>query len=73
VTVTFLLFIAIGVALWYRRLHLMVHDPEKYERFQRAEKAFAKVQVAMTERAVRSLVAAIEGMGRLLSSKFKKA
>jgi hypothetical protein len=73
VTVILVLCIALGVALWYRRLHLMVHDPEKYERFQRAEKTFAKVQVAITERAIRGLVAAIKGMARLLSSKFKKA
>lgn len=63
-----ILLVAIGVAVWYGRWHLMIHHPEKYEQFHRAEKEFAKVQVAATERAVRSLVAAIKGMRRLLSS-----
>jgi hypothetical protein len=63
------LLVAIGVAVWYGRWHLMIHHPEKYEQLHRAEKEFAKVQVAATERAVRGLVAAIKGMGRLLGSR----
>jgi len=68
IVILFLL-VASGCAVWYGRWYLMVHDPERYERFHRAEKEFAKVQVAATERAVRGLVAAIKGMARLLSSK----
>lgn len=64
------LLIAISVAAWYGRWHLMIHHPETYyEQFHRAENAFARVVVAATERAVRGLVAAIKGMGRLLGSK----
>jgi hypothetical protein len=63
------LLVATGVAVWYVRWHLMIHHPEKYEQVHRAEKEFARVQVAATERAVRGLVAAIKGMARLLSSK----
>lgn len=64
--------IAIGVAFWYRRLNLMVNHPDKYERFHRAEKAFAKVQVEATERTARGVVAAIQAMVRFVARKFKK-
>jgi hypothetical protein len=67
-----LLLLAVGAAFWYRRLHLMVNHPDKYERFHRAEMEFAKVQVAATERAARGLVAAVRAMARLLSKKFKR-
>jgi hypothetical protein len=63
------LLVAIGVAVWYGRWHLMIHHPQTYEELHSAEKDFAKVSVAATERAVRGLVAAIKGMGRLLGSK----
>jgi hypothetical protein len=63
------LLVAIGCGLWYGRWHLMIHHPERYEQVHRAEKEFARVQVAATERAVRGLVGAIRGMGRLLGSK----
>lgn len=64
-----LLIVAIGVGLWYGRWYLMIRYPEQYEQVHRAEKEFAKVQVAATERAARGLVAAIKGMARLLGSK----
>ena len=67
--VILILLVAIGVAAWYGRWHLMTHHPEKYEQLHRAEREFAKVQVTATERAVRGLVAAIKGMARFLSSK----
>jgi uncharacterized membrane protein YbhN (UPF0104 family) len=63
------LLLAISVAAWYGRWHLLTHHPEHYARFDVAERAFAKAAVAATERAVRGLVAAIKGMGRLLTSK----
>ncbi len=64
------LLVAIGVAAWYGRWHLMIHHRETYyEQFHRAENEFAKVVVAATERAVGGLVAAIKGMARLLGSK----
>jgi hypothetical protein len=63
------LLVATGVGLWYGRWYLMIHFPEQYEEVHRAEKNFAKVSVAATERAVRGLVAAIKGMGRLLGSR----
>lgn len=71
IVVPFML-IAIGVALWYRRLNLMTKDPDAYERYHRAEKAFAKRQVELTERTARGLLAAIKALVRLLGRKFKK-
>lgn len=67
-----LLVIAIGVALWHCRLRLMTKSPGAYERYHRAEKAFAKAQVEATERTARSLVAAIKALVRLVGRKFKK-
>jgi hypothetical protein len=63
------LLLAIGVAVWYGRWHLMIHHPQMYEECTKMEGEFAKVSVTATERAVRGLVAAIKGMGRLLGSK----
>jgi hypothetical protein len=63
------LLVAMGAGLSYGRWYLLVHHPEKYEQVHRAEKEFAKVVVAVTERAVGSLVAAIKGMARLLTSR----
>jgi hypothetical protein len=63
------LLIALGAAAWYGRWYLMFHYPQRYEAVHSAEKDFAKVSVAATERAVRGLVAAIKGMGRLLGSR----
>lgn len=64
-----LLLVALGAGLWYGRWYLLVHHPQTYEELHSAEKDFAKVSVAATERAVRGLVAAIKGMARLLGSK----
>lgn len=63
---------AAAIALCYCRLHLMTRKPGAYEKFHRAERAFAKRQVEATERAARGLVAAIKALVRLLSRKFKK-
>lgn len=68
-----LLVIAAGVAFWHYRLRLMTRNPDAYEKFHRAEKAFAKVQVEATERTARGFVAAIKALARLLARKFKKA
>jgi hypothetical protein len=68
-----ILLLGVGVAFWYRRYHLMVHHPEKYERFHETEKKFAKVQVAATERTARGLLAALRSAMRFLGSKlFRK-
>jgi hypothetical protein len=73
VVVILILLIAIGGATWYRRWHLMVHDPEKYERFQEAETKFAKVQVAATERAAKGLLAVLRAATKFIIGKlFKK-
>ena len=63
------LLVAISVAAWYGRWHILVHHPQQYEQVHRAEAEFAKAMVAATERAVGGLVAAIKGMARLLGSK----
>lgn len=63
---------AAAIALCYCRLHLMTRNPGAYERFHRAEKAFAKRQVEATERAARGLVAVIKALVRRLGQKFKK-
>ena len=64
------LLLAISVAAWYGRWHLMTHHPEYYTtKFEVAEREFAKASVAAMKRAARSLVAAIKRMGRLLSSR----
>lgn len=68
-----ILLIAVGGAIWYRRWHLMVHDPEKYERFHEVEKKFATVQVAATERAAKGLLAALRAATKFIIGKlFKK-
>ncbi len=68
------LLLAISVAAWYGRWHLMTRHPEYYTtKFEVAEREIAKASVVATERAVRSLVAAISGMARLVSGKFRKA
>lgn len=64
--------IAIGVGFWYRRLSLMVNGPDQYLRFFRAEKAFANLLIAATERAARGLVAAVKTMVRRAGRKFNK-
>lgn len=66
------MFIAIGVGFWYRRLSLMVNRPDQYERFFRAEKAFANLLIAATERAAGGLVAAVKAMVRRAGRKFNK-
>jgi hypothetical protein len=68
-----ILLLGVGVAFWYRRWHLMVHHPEKYERFHETEKKFAKVQVAATERTAKGLLAALLSAMRFIGSKlFRK-
>lgn len=66
------MFIAIGGGFWYRRMHLMTKEPDAYERFHRAEKAFANLLIAATERAARGLVAAVKAMVRRAGRKFNK-
>ena len=66
------MFIAIGVGFWYRRMYLMTRKLDAYERFHRAEKAFANLLVAATERAARGLVAAVKAMVRRAGRKFNK-
>jgi hypothetical protein len=63
------LLVAMGAGLWYGRWYLLVHHPQTYEELHSAEKDFAKAAVAATERAFGSLVAAIKGMARLLTSR----
>lgn len=70
--VILLLVIIAGVALWYHRLHLMTRNPDAYEKYHRAERAFAKRQVEATERTARGFVAAIKALVRLVGRKFKK-
>lgn len=65
-------FVAIGVGFWYRRLNLMVNHPDKYERFYRAESAFANRLVRAAERTARGLVAAIKAMVRQAGRKFNR-
>jgi hypothetical protein len=72
-TVVLLLVIAIGAALWYRSMNMLAKDVDAYARFHRTEAEFARVLVAVTERAARGLVAAISGMARLVRSKIRKA
>lgn len=67
-----LLLIVIGVAFWYRRMHLMVNHPEKYERFHQAERKFAKVQVETTERAAKGLLAALRSAMRFIIGKLSR-
>ena len=51
--------VVIGVALWYRRMHLMVNCPDKYEQFHEQEKKFAHIPVTAAERAARELLEAL--------------
>jgi hypothetical protein len=68
-----ILLISIGVAVWYRRMHLMVNHPDRYERFHQAEKEFAKVQVRVTERAAKGLLAGLRtAMKFIIGKLFKK-
>jgi hypothetical protein len=67
-----ILLIGIGVAFWYRRMHLMVNHPDKYERFHEAEKKFARVQVKATERTARGLLAALRRVWEWLGKRFSK-
>jgi hypothetical protein len=72
-TVVLLLVIAIGTAFWYRRMNMLAKDLDAYARFTRTEAEFAKVLVEVTERVTEGLVAAISGMARFVSSRFRKA
>jgi hypothetical protein len=68
-----ILLLIIGVAFWYRRMHLMVnHPPDRYERFHEAEKKFAHVLVKATERAARGLLAALRRVWEWLGRRFSK-
>jgi hypothetical protein len=67
-----ILLIAIGVALWYRRMHLMVRHPDKYQQYHEKEKKFAKVQVEATERTAKGLLAALRGAMRWLGKRLRK-
>jgi hypothetical protein len=51
--------VIIGVALWYRRMHLIVNCPDKYEQFHESEKKFAHIPVTVAERAARGLLEAL--------------
>jgi hypothetical protein len=54
-----LILISIGVALWYRRMHLIVNCPDRYEQFHEQEKKFAHFPVSVAESAARGLLAAL--------------
>jgi hypothetical protein len=64
-----LLLVIIGVAFWYRRMHLMVNHPDKYEQFHEKEKKFARVQVKTTERAAKGLLAALRRLWERLGKR----
>ena len=51
--------VIIGVALWYRRMHLIVNCPDRYEQFHEQEKKFAHIPVSVAERAARGLLEAL--------------
>ena len=51
--------VILGVALWYRRMHLIVNCPDRYEKFHEQEKKFAHFPVRAAESATRGLLAAL--------------
>jgi len=51
--------VILGVALWYRRMHLIVNCPDRYEQFHEQEKKFAHIPVSVAERAGRGLLEAL--------------
>ena len=54
-----LILISIGVAFWYRRMHLIVNCPDRYEQFHEQEKKFAHIPVTAAESAARGLLEAL--------------
>ncbi len=61
------------MALWYRRMDLLVNHPDRYAAFHEKEKEFAKVQVKATEKVAKGLLAALRGAMQFIIGKlFKK-
>ena len=64
--------VILGVALWYRRMHLIVNCPDRYEQFHEQEKKFAHVPVAAAESAARGLLEALRRLWEWLCRLLRK-